>query len=315
MAFFVSKLNFFIMSERIPPLAALRAFVTVARLGSISAAAKAMHLTHGAISHQIRSIEEMLGQTLVVRQGRGMALTEAGRSYAYQVRPLLDELAQVSAQLRPGQSHSTLVLSVLPSWVMHWLLPRLPDWTASHPNLHLSLRAGLSFADLEDTHIDAAIRFGHGQWPNMQLQRLMGDALVLVASPRLWTPQMQAQGGDWSRWPCMHGGDSWASWLAAAGLDHVPTPASLQFTDSTHLLEAARLGQGVALTRRSIAQNLLSRGELVMVSAVQVPHPDAYYMVLPYRVKANAQLRLFKDWLSVQIKRYEKELTQWDAAR
>ena len=124
------------MIERIPPLTALRAFITVARLGSLSEAAKALHLTHGAVSHQIRAIEDMLGQTLLIRQGRGMALTEAGRSYAYQVRPLLEELAAASAQVGDKSAQSTLVLSVLPSWVMHWLLPRLPDWRHQFPHIH-----------------------------------------------------------------------------------------------------------------------------------------------------------------------------------
>lgn len=303
------------MTERIPPLAALRAFVTVARLGSMSAAAKALHLTHGAVSHQIRAIEDLLGQTLLVRQGRGVALTDAGRSYAYQVRPLLEELANASAQARASQTQSSLVLSVLPSWVMHWLLPRLSDWTHQHPHIHLSLRAGVLFTDLDSTRIDAAVRFGHGQWPNVQVQHLMGDFLVVVAAPHLWPPAQKGARKDWRHLPCMHAGESWASWLGVAGLDVDVKPASLHFTDSTHLLEAARLGHGVALTRRSIAQSLLARGELVLVSPVQAPHPDGYHIVWPHSAKVNPQLRLFRDWLSVQAKHYEKELAQWDAEK
>jgi len=301
------------MTERIPPLAALRAFITVARLGSLSAAAKALHLTHGAVSHQIRAIEDMLGQDLLVRQGRGVALTDAGRRYAYQVRPLLDELAQASTQVRASQTHSSLVLSVLPSWAMHWLLPRLSDWTHQQPHIHLSLRAGLLFTDLDSTRIDAAVRFGHGQWPNVQVQHLMGDALVVVAAPRLWPPTRKGQLKDWRQLPCMHAGESWAHWMGVAGLDADVTSASLHFTDSTHLLEAARLGHGVALTRRSIANSLLAQGELVLVSPVQAPHPDAYHIVWPHSATVNPALRLFRDWLSVQVKQYEKELTQGDA--
>ena len=301
------------MIERIPPLTALRAFITVARLGSLSEAAKALHLTHGAVSHQIRAIEDMLGQTLLIRQGRGMALTEAGRSYAYQVRPLLEELAAASAQVGDKSAQSTLVLSVLPSWVMHWLLPRLPDWRHQFPHIHLKLRAGLAFSDLEGDHMDAAIRFGQGHWPHVQVRRLMGEGLVVVASPDLCAPALQRKPVDWRRWPCMHVGESWATWMAAAGLDGEVTAAGLHFTDSTHLLEAARLGQGVALTRRSIAQALLARGELVLVHPVQAPHPDAYYLVSPHRAKVKPELSLFKDWLSVQIKQYEKDSSLWDA--
>ena len=161
--------------------------------------------------------------------------------------------------------------------------------------------------------MDAAIRFGQGHWPHVQVQRLMGEGLVVVASPELWTPALQRKPVDWRRWPCMHVGESWATWMAAAGLDGEVTASGLHFTDSTHLLEAARLGQGVALTRRSIAQALLVRGELVLVHPVQAPHPDAYYLVSPHRAKVKPELGLFKDWLSVQIKQYEKDSSLWDA--
>ena len=107
------------------------------------------------------------------------------------MRPLLDELAAASAQVGDNSAQSTLVLSVLPSWVMHWLLPRLPDWRHQFPHIHLKLRAGLAFSDLEGDHMDAAIRFGHGHWPHLQAQRLMGEGLVVVASPELWTPALQ----------------------------------------------------------------------------------------------------------------------------
>lgn len=296
------------MNKRLPPFSALRAFEALARLGRVNAVAKELHLTHSAISHQIKNLEALVGVALFHREARTMSLTDAGRTYAYQVRHILDELSQVTNQLRDPSQDKTLALTVLPSFAMHWLLPRLPDFRALYPDIHLQLHAGLHFAVLENNRIDAALRFGHGPWPNLQSELLMGDRLVVVASPGLVQNTSFKTGKALWKYPWMHAGESWATWLSHAQLDADPAPTALTFTDSTHLIEAAKQGMGIALTRRSIAHALLERGELKCLSPVEPLHQSAYYLVWPYRSQPHPSLRLFRDWLSIQVQQYQASL-------
>jgi len=296
------------MSTRIPPFSALRAFEALARLERVTAVAKELNLTHGAISHQIKSLEDMVGVPLFDRQSRSMTLTEAGRMYAYQVRQSLEDLGQATSQLREAVNQKLLSLSVLPSFAMHWLLPRMADFRDRHPDVHLNWNAGLQFMSFEKTRIDAALRFGHGEWPDLQSELLMGDSLVVVAAPDLVQNTSFKNGKALWKFPWLHAGESWVSWLVQASLNADPAPMVMQFTDSTHLIEAAKRGLGMALTRRSIAHELLQSGELTRVSPVEPTHHSSYYLVWPHRSRPNPSLRLFRDWLSIQIKAYQVSL-------
>lgn len=290
------------MSAALPPLPALRAFAAVARLGSVVAAAEELHVTHSAVSHQIRSLENHLGLALVDRSGRRTRLTEAGRIYAYQIRQALDTLALVTEQIRQDRPRRPLRVSVLPSFASHWLLPRLPNWMLNHPDIPLRLEASMAFADFEAEAVDCAIRFGHGEWPELQALRLMGDSLLLVAAPRLFPsgppPDLQTALAA----PVIQASESWETWLAgepALASLRLPAPV-LEVTDSTHLLEAARLGLGIALTRRSIAAEHLARRELVQVTSIERPHGSSYFLVWPHRAHRSPARQRFARWLVEQ---------------
>ena len=296
------------MIDRIPSLSSLRAFEAMARLERVNAVAKELHLTHGAVSHQLKLLEDSLGVALFHRQTRQMKLTEAGRTYAYQVRQALDEISQASMQLKQSQKDSTLVVSVLPSFAMYWLLPRLEDFRSQFPQLSLHLHASLSFTEFDRNRIDCAIRFGHGQWPEVVSEKLMDDSLVIVGSPRLIGRQSTQDIKKLWKFPWLHAGESWSSWLTQAGLDMDAPVAALHFTDSTHLLEAAQRGMGLALTRRSIAQDLLQRQELVLASQIESPHHGAYHLVWPHRSQQHPHLQKLRDWLSIEVKKYQLSL-------
>ena len=296
------------MIDRIPSLSSLRAFEAMARLERVNAVAKELHLTHGAVSHQLKLLEDSLGVALFHRQTRQMKLTEAGRTYAYQVRQAMDEISQASMQLKQSQKDSTLVVSVLPSFAMYWLLPRLEDFRSQFPQLSLHLHASLSFTEFDRNRIDCAIRFGHGQWPEVVSEKLMDDSLVIVGSPRLIGRQSTQDIKKLWKFPWLHAGESWSSWLTQAGLDMDAPVAALHFTDSTHLLEAAQRGMGLALTRRSIAQELLQRQELVLASQIESPHHGAYHLVWPHRSQQHPHLQKLRDWLSIEVKKYQLSL-------
>ncbi len=305
---FAVKVNFFNMTSRIPPLSALKAFEAMARLERVNAVAKELHLTHSAVSHQLKALEELVGIALFDRSARQLTLTEAGRTYAYQVRQSLDELSQATQQLTKPAHEDVLSIAVLPSFAIHWLIPRLADFRQTYPNVVLSLHAGLAFIEFERNRIDGALRFGHGQWPNLQTEHLMDDSLVLVASPALVGHQSFKTFKSFKKYPLLHSGESWSTWLKSAHLEDEPPAANMVFTDSTHLLEAAKWGMGIALTRRSIANGLIQQGLLRCLSPIEPVHSSSYYLVWPYRSKPHPMLKKFRDWLSVQVKQYQSSL-------
>lgn len=296
------------MTSRIPPLSALKAFEAMARLERVNAVAKELHLTHSAVSHQLKGLEELVGVTLFDRSARHMTLTEAGRTYAYQVRQSLEELSQATQKLRKPAQEDILSIAVLPSFATHWLIPRLADFQQTYPNVVLSLHAGLSFIEFEKNRIDGALRFGHGQWPNLQTEHLMGDSLVLVAAPSLVGQQTFKTLKSLMKYPLLHSGESWTSWLQSAHIEDEPPATAMAFTDSTHLLEAAKLGMGIALTRRSISHHLIEQGALRCLSPIEPVHSSSYYLVWPYQSQPHPMLKKFRDWLSIHVKQYQASL-------
>jgi LysR family glycine cleavage system transcriptional activator len=283
---------------RLPPLPALRAFAAVARLGNVSLAADELNVTYGAISHQIRALEEHLQAVLVVRAGRKITLTDAGRIYAYQIRQALEEMLAATERVVTQLQSQQLVLSILPSFALYWLMPRLADFVAHHPGLRLSLSASMSFIDFDEDPADCAIRFGHGQWANLRCEHLMGDSLLLVAAPTFKPMDVVTALSQ----PLLHASESWSLWLSAAGHETSSPAAAIEFTDSSHMLDAARRGLGVALTRRSIAQSLIDSGDLQQVTDIEVVHPSSYFLVWPRRSHQNKNLLSLKKWLISHMK-------------
>ncbi len=302
------------MSPRTPPLPALRAFAALVRLGSMGAAAEQLHLTPGAVGHQIRALEELLGVALVDRRGRQLTLTEAGRRYGYQVRQALQDLADATERVRtPARQTNDQVVrvAVLPSFAQGWLLPRLPRFAKRHPQVRLVFHGSMDYADLGAGQVDCAIRFGHGQWPDAVVRPLMPDRLLLVASPQLLGTKRLTTLAQLLRQPLLHSVESWASWLSS--MDPPPAnlqrpPARMEFTDSTHLLEAVRLGLGAALTRRSIADHLLSRGEVVQAFAHECLHTSSYHALVPKSAAPSYTVELFLGWLQDECRAYHKPM-------
>ncbi|WP_455823552.1 LysR substrate-binding domain-containing protein [Pseudomonas graminis] len=293
---------------KLPPLAALRAFEALARLGKVNLAAVELHVTHSAVSHQIRSLEEYLDIALVTRSGRALVLTDEGRIYAYQIRQALGEIAGVTEKLLAKTRHPQLTLSVLPSFAMYWLLPRLHDFTSAHPQLRLKVESTMEFASFEEGLVDCAIRFGHGQWSDVHCETLMNDSLLVVAAPDFNNGALPTTAQAILEQPLLHASESWPTWLSAAGVEGQRPQASLEFTDSTLMLEAVRLGHGVALTRRSIAHSLIQRAELVKLTTIEPAHSSRYYLVWPAGSNRSAQLTALHNWLKAQVVAYQADL-------
>lgn len=292
----------------LPPLPALRSFEAVARLGSITLAAAELHVTHSAISQQIKLLEDLLGVALFTREGRGLRLSEDGRLYALQIRIGLGEITEATRLVRARPRVDEVVVAVLPSFGLHWLLPRLPRFYARHPHYRVSLRASLDIQDLRQGLVDIGVRMGQGGWEGLAQKRLFDDELVVVASPSFNGGRLPQTPQDIVTGPIVRTVESWLGWCSVAGVEE-PGNAGLWINDSNLVMEAVRLGLGVALERRSLVHGALQRGELVQLTDIRVPYAYPHWLVWPQRESSQRKQQEFTTWIEEEVADYLASLT------
>lgn len=285
----------------LPPMNALRCFEAVARLGSVTRAADELHVTHSAVSQQLRQLEALLGLALFEREGRGLRLAENGRLYALQVREALHGIGDATRALRVRPRAGELVVALLPSFGQQWLLPRLPRYLAAHPGRRVRLQASLDLQDLRQAGAQLAIRMGQGPWDGLVQEQLFSDQLVMVASPGLNGGALPRTPAEVLRCPRIRSAESWAPWCQLAGLPEPSPEGGLWINDSNLSLQAVRLGMGVALERLSLVEGLLRRGELVALTGIRAPYAYPYWLVWP---QAGTPPQDFIDWLREEARRY-----------
>lgn len=207
-----------------PPVASLRSFEAVARLGSVTQAAHEMSVTHSAVSQHIKQLEALVGVTLFIRHGRGVRLTEEGRLYALQIREALQHIADATRMVQIKPRTLEVSLATLPSFGCHWLLPRLARFQARHPQIAVRLLTSLAVVNLQQEGIDLAIRMGQGDWEGMESRRLFADEQLVVAAPGYrggnlpTTPQAIAASD------IIFSMESWNAWCSQAGLEKADRP-------------------------------------------------------------------------------------------
>lgn len=290
------------MRDRLPPLAALRAFETAARQLNFSRAAEELYITHSAVSHQIKALEMHLGVKLFRRSGRAMLLTAEGQRLYGHVREAFTRLQKGVAELKPEARRGTLTVSVLPGFAARWLVPRLPGFYRRHPELDVNLRATTGLTDFRREDVDLAVRFGPGSWPGLTAEKLLDEEIFPVCSP-------QYRGGKLPRTPeellgCTllhHVYEPWEEWFRAVGLKTAAIPPGPGFSESNLLLKAAVEGQGVALALGVLVQSELKSGELKQC------HPSlkaryAYYLVHPQQEPLPPKVKAFKSWLKEEAR-------------
>ncbi|MFL6643446.1 MAG: LysR substrate-binding domain-containing protein [Paraburkholderia fungorum] len=293
----------------IPPLAALRCFEAVARLGGVTPAARELHVTHSAVSQQIKVLEESTGVALFVREARGLRLTDDGRLYALEIRSALRDitLATRRAQARPHQSD--LVISTVPSFAQHWLVPRLASFREAHPYYRVRLMTNLQIEDFRQGTSDIGIRMGQGHWPDVAQQKLFDDDMLVVAAPHFAFGshgRFPRTAEDVLACPLISSPDApWSDWCQAAQVAEPAAEATvLSANDSNIVIGAVLLGQGVALERRSLVAHALARGELVQITDIRVPYRYPYWLVWQQREILNAKQAHFAQWIDGQVDAY-----------
>lgn len=290
--------------RQLPPLKALLAFDAGARLGSFTNAAKELHVTQTAISHQVRLLETYYEQSLFDRSSRDLALTDAGLKLRIVTTELFDRLDQVSRELKPGAQslQGPLRITLPPSLGSFWLAPRLGQFWAEH-NIDLHLIPARELMDFQLHNIDLGIRCGTGNWPGMEAEYLMPMNIVPVCSPELLKQRPGlSDPEDLSKYTLLHeiNYEPWGEWLASRGIDTIDSSRGVVCQDSNMLYNLALNGQGIALVTEQVMSQELNSGRLVRLFSDIDESTSGYYLVHRKDVRLSPRAQIYREFVLKQ---------------
>jgi LysR family glycine cleavage system transcriptional activator len=311
--------------DRLPPLNALRAFLAAASHLSFAMAARELHVTPAAISHQIKGLEENLGLRLFRRLSRGLELTRAGQALLPKLREGFDRLGDAIDEMRAIEAPGTLAVSAATSFATRWLAPRLHRFVAAHPELDVRINASTRLVDpkkddfapgdaiavspVEDA--DIVVRFGTGEYPGFRVDQLLEVEVTPMCSPRLLDKaQPLRTPADLVHHVLIHdnvsnddGRQLWDAWFEAAGMPQADTSHGLRFSHAMLALEAAADGIGVALGMPVLAQSDLASGRLVAPFGLSLPLKFGYHIVSGEDTADRGDVAAFRNWLLAEAAR------------
>jgi LysR family glycine cleavage system transcriptional activator len=305
-----------VQRRRLPPLNALRAFEAAARHLNFSRAADELSVTPGAVSQQIQNLEDYVGAALFKRTPKGLLLTDAAQTALPALREAFDRLAEAASLLTAAVDGRRLTITAPPSFAAKWLAPRLGAFERAHPQVDVWLNAGMELVDLTAGEVDIAIRYGAGRYAGLEVRRLIGEAVILVASPGLLAEQPLDKTGDLANHILLHDGSpdlddscpDWPMWLTARGLRGIDGTRGPRFNQSSLVIEAAVNGRGVALAKHTLAQADLEAGRLVAPLQIATAVDFAYYLVHPKAKGRLPQVKAFMSWIEAEAEAHEQAL-------
>ncbi len=294
------------MSDRLPPLTALRAFDAAARHMSFAKAAEELHVTPAALSYQIKSLEDHLGAPLFRRLNRAVELTEYGAALAPGTHDGFQTLAAAWRAAQRLQDTQTLTVTAGPAFTAKWLAPRLYEFAQAHPEIELRFSASLRMMDFARDAVDVAIRFGYGPDPGLYALPLAEEWVCPVMTPELAaqypTPESLKNATlifdssiDFLDPPC-----DWAAWFRTVGVDYAPDHGP-RFSQADHAVDAALAGVGVALGRRALVVKDLDDGRLVAPFPTALGTRARFRFLCPEGTENRPQVVAFRDWVVQEI--------------
>jgi len=290
------------MTGRLPPLYALKAFESASRVLSFTRAAQELHLTPAAISHQIKTLEERLGVRLFKRENNKIVLTAKGRNYVPAVREALDIIAAATVQLCDREESNVLKISVLPTFAVRWLIPRLSAFQGSHPEIDLRISSSYRAVDFGREDFDAAVRYGTGEWPDLHVTPVFEEELIPVCSPELLARlRTEPRPEDLEEFTLIHSGtcaDNWRRWLSAVGAGNVDPSAGMTFDTCLLSFQAACEGLGFAIANRSYVERDLIEGRLVAPFDYEFLNRHGWYLVCSRASADMPKITAFREWLT-----------------
>lgn len=298
------------MRHRLPPLASLRAFEAAARHLSFAKAAEELLVTPGAVSQQVKLLEDWLGLALFRRLPRGVLLTDAGQLYGNELREIFARLVGAGERVRRQAETPILTVSMTASLAMRWLIPRLATFRARHPEIEVRVEVSTALTDFARENVDVAIRHSAGpSWPGLHAELLFPLVVFPVCSPALLAagPPLR-EAADLAGHVLLHEDIhvdahgrvhdvSWCDWLIAAGATQVDATRGPRFTQTLMSLQAALTGQGIALASRVLMLDDLDAGRLVRPLPQEVRSESSYWFVCPEGSETRPRTAAFRAWL------------------
>jgi len=301
----------------LPPLTALRAFEAAARLSSFTNAARELHVTPAAVSHQIRGLERYLGVALFRRTTRRMELTDQGRMAAELFREGFDKLTRGVNQLRSEETGTSITLSVTNAFATRWLVPRLGRFARRCPSIDLRITAGTQPVDFDRDDIDLAVRIGRGGVAGAIAVPLFGERVAALANPAFIRQHGVRRPADLARTPLLHDDsmrrvgrpNGWSEWLGAVKLRNLDVAKGMHFDDGHLVLQAAAAGRGVALGRVAYALDDIEARRLRMPFGPVLELDLKYYLLIPETRATEPAIDTVRAWFQQEAGLFAPRLT------
>jgi LysR family transcriptional regulator, glycine cleavage system transcriptional activator len=290
----------------LPSLNALAAFEAAARHLSLTRAASELNVTPGAVSKQVKTLEDELGRALFIRLHRALQLTAEGETV---YRSLRDAFERISKSLQSVSTHfavRTVSIGSTMAFAQLWLMPRLGDFWNAHQDIVIDHMISDRPQELYRPDVDLRIRYGDGVWTDEDATRLFNDKIIAVASPGFVArhkiksprdipelPLLSVEGVDWT-WT------TWADFLSETGIAHRKLSVR-RFNSYVIALQAAQDGQGLALGWQSLVKPLLARRKLVQVTSAIIDAPQAFYVTWSSRRPVSREAEILRSWLLTQV--------------
>jgi LysR family glycine cleavage system transcriptional activator len=287
----------------LPSLNALQAFEAAARHESFTRAAQELGVTQTAISHQVKALEGELGAPLFRRSPRRLTLTPLGQAWAAELLVVFQRLRDANGRLRTRvlAERPVVAVTTIPSFGARWLVPRLGRFMNQNPEIDVRISASERLVDFGVEPFDLGIRYGQGDYPGLNRERLADDSWVVVVAPELARRLALKTPSDLRRATLLWDDhvELWREWFQAVGAREPKGYASAQINDSSMLVEAVVRGQGVGLARWSLACDELKTGSLTRAfpELPLVPTGRSYYLVRPRENLGRRPVSAFCDWV------------------
>lgn len=294
------------MNTRLPPINTLLAFEAVARHGSFSKAAEELCLTHGAVSHRIKLLEDHLLVMLLDRSARQVSLTPEGRLYLSRVTEAMHILRSAAHEVGGTPPQRWLKVNVLPGFAGSWLISRLGNFRKRHPDVDIAIDAeSYSMSEFDAQQLDVAVRYCSGDFPGFRNLKLVDVRLTPVCSPSYRRRTNLMEPADLTNEDLLaHQVDPWDIWFGQQGLQDVKVVPTGLYGDPRLLVDAALQGDGIALVRDVIAKREIEQGTLVRVFNFEAISPKSYYVLAKQKPRQFAETDVFLEWVLEQAKHH-----------
>lgn len=300
--------------QTLPPLNSLRAFAAVAEHRGFSQAGRALNVSHAAVSQQVRALERRLGAGLVLREGRGLALTPAGKRLARTLDTAFGEIARAIDALTGADAERPLQITCTPSFAASWLMPRIADFRQRHPEVELMINPTPAMIDPAPGGVDVALRYGSGDWPGLAVEPLFPTDIAVVASREMVGDRRIDDVSALLDFPWLQeaGTNEISTWLTRNGVT-LGRRVSITHLPGHLALEATRRGEGISAAASAFIAEDVAAGRLVVL--FQDIQPGAGYHIVTRPGVMRAPLKAFVAWLRRQRPAGERSMPGQPAAR